>query len=133
MTHWAGHYIGTPWRYGSQGPDAYDCWNFIREIQLTRFGVDVPVIEYTDQRDVSHQLQHNTELDRWAQVESPIEGDIVMMARAKIPAHVGVWIKANGDEGVLHCVKGSGVVFTRRSGLRTSGWGQLKYYRLKNG
>lgn len=132
MSHWATGYIGISWEYGAQGPDSYDCWNFVRHVQKTRFSIDVPVILYTDQRDVSHQLQHNAELDRWTQTDSPIEGDIVMMARAKIPAHVGVWIKANGHEGILHCLQHVGVVFTRENAIRSHGWGQLKFYRRKD-
>lgn len=90
------------------------------------------MIEYADQRDVARQLQHNAELDHWAQVEMPTEGDIVMMARAKIPAHVGIWVAANNDQGILHCLQGSGVIFTKESAIRSSGWGQLKYYRRKD-
>lgn len=130
--HWAGPYIGKGWRYGGQGPDEFDCWNFVREVQRARFGIEVPIIEYEqDQRDVSNHLQHNPELEKWTPVESPREGDIVMMARAKIPAHVGVWIIANGRAGILHCVKGIGVVFTQAAMVRSSGWGNLRYYRRK--
>lgn len=131
MNHWATGYVGIPWAYGAQGPDCYDCWNFVREVQIKHFGIDVPVILYADQRDVSNQLQHNPELDNWVHVNAPAEGDIVMMARAKIPAHVGVWIAANETQGVLHCLKGIGVVFTRQNMIQSSGWGQLKYYRRK--
>lgn len=132
MSHWATPYVGKRWAYGGLGPDEYDCWNFVREVQKKRFSVDVPVITYTDQRDVFHHLQHNPELDRWRQVTSPIEGDIVMMARAKIPAHVGIWISANGKEGILHCLQGAGVVFTPSNMISSSGWGLLKYYRRKD-
>jgi len=132
IMHWASEYIGIQWEYGARGPDSYDCWNFVREVQSKKFNVDVPIIEYVDQRDVFYQLQHNAELDRWKQVESPIEGDIVMMARAKIPAHVGIWINANNDEGILHCLQGSGVVFMRQNSIRSNGWGQLKFYRRKD-
>ncbi len=131
MNHWAIDYIGVPWRYGAQGPDAFDCWNFVREVQRKQFGVHVPIIMYADQREVSNHLQQNPELNNWLQVDSPVEGDIVMMARAKIPAHVGVWVKANASEGVLHCVQGIGVVFTSMGMVRSSGWGSLKYYRRK--
>lgn len=131
MNHWAVPYIGIPWVYGAQGPEAYDCWNFIRKIQLDHFGIDVPVVEYSDQREVSAHLLHNPELDRWTLVDAPQEGDIVMMARAKIPAHVGIWITANSRAGVLHCLEGMGVVFTASNMIRNSGWGSLKYYRRK--
>lgn len=132
MNHWATKYIGIPWKFGGQGPDTYDCWNFVREVQGTHFNIEVPIITYDDQRDVFHHLQHNAELDHWTQMETPIEGDIIMMARAKIPAHVGVWVKSNVQEGVLHCLQGIGVVFTAQQAIRSSGWGQLKFYRRKD-
>jgi cell wall-associated NlpC family hydrolase len=131
MTHWATQYIGLSWEYGGQGPEAYDCWNFVRKIQRDHFGVEVPIIVIEDQRQASHEMQANSELDNWQSVDVPQEGDIVMMARAKIPAHIGVCVRANNQIGVLHCIQKSGVVFTAMSMLSSNGWGSLKYYRHK--
>lgn len=132
MSHWATRYIGKSWCYGAQGPDAYDCWNFVCEVQRTEYGINMPLIDYgQDQRLASFHMRENPELHNWNKIESPIEGDIVMMARAKIPAHIGVWIVANGKQGILHCLQGVGVVFQQASMITISGWGSLQYYRRK--
>lgn len=132
MTHWALKYIGTPWEYGANGPDKFDCWNFVREVQRVHYGINMPEIDYKqDQRLASAHMRTHPELENWTQEPIAQDGDIVMMARARYPAHVGVWTTANGKPGVLHCLEGAGVVFQQAAIISSHGWGLLKFYRRK--
>lgn len=132
MTHWATAFIGLPWRYGAQGPDEFDCWGFFRHVQSTQFNIDAPLISYEqDWRDSAKQLDDHAERDNWIQVQQPQEGDAVLMGRSRLPVHIGIWIEANGTQGVLHCLERVGVHFTPARSLRAEGWGHLSYYRHK--
>lgn len=130
MSHWALHYIGLPWEYGSEGPDSFDCWGFIRTVQRDRFGVYMPAIpapsSWAEARDM---INNNAERSNWEQVDAPSEGDLVLMARNRRPVHIGVLILANGILGVLHCMQPNGVVFNSLPSLKSCGWGALTYYR----
>jgi len=130
MNHWAINYIGKPWEYGAQGPDTFDCWGFTRFVQFEHFNIELPFISVPkDWMESKYEIEHNAERALWVKVETPIEGDIVLMARNKVPVHIGITIFANNKLGVLHCAQGCGVVFQDPIGLRSAGWGGLTYYR----
>lgn len=128
--HWAFNYLGRPWVNGAQGPDSFDCWGFFRFIQLHHFGLDLQVIniDADNYRDVAKEMGASSERNDWIKQNVPQEGYAVLMAHAKYPSHVGVWLDADGG-GVLHCVRGAGVVFSTLSSLRNSGWGRVEYYK----
>jgi cell wall-associated NlpC family hydrolase len=130
MTHWAERYIGIPWVNGATGPDEFDCWGFVRHVQRERFGRELPPIKVDADsiRDVARAFGSHDERASWMQVERPIEGDCVLMAHAKYPSHVGLWVEVDGG-GVLHCIRGPGVVFNSLSALRHFGWGRIDIYR----
>ena len=127
--HWANEYIGIPWRNGAQGPDAFDCWAFVRHIQCEHYGVVVPPINV----DASHlkavmvSFSRHPELVNWERIAAPEEGCCVLLANGRYPAHVGVWVAG----ALLHCQQPVGVVYHDLLTLRNSGWGQLQYYRHK--
>lgn len=132
--HWATPLIGRPWEYGAQGPDAFDCWHFVRWVQREHFGIEMPTVEVPRSWEEAHrQIESHQERAKWQKVDgNPQEGDVVLMARNRIPVHIGVAINANGKSGVLHCVQNSGVVFQDPPGLRSAGWGSLTYFRRKH-
>ena len=130
MSHWAADYIGLPWEYGKEGPEAFDCWGFVRAVQRDRFGVDMPAVPAPESWAHAHALiEQHDERRNWERVREPREGDLVLMARNRLPVHIGVLIGANGKLGVLHCVQPSGVVFNTVQSLASCGWGALTYYR----
>lgn len=135
MSHWALPYIGLPWVYGAAGPDAFDCWGFVRYVQEKHFAVHMPVIPHegnpSNWREAADLLANHDERQNWEQVAIPQEGDCVLMARARLPVHIGVWVAANGTAGVLHCLQGQGVLFQAARALPAAGWGHLLYYRHK--
>lgn len=128
--HWAFSYLGTPWVSGGDGSAGYDCYTFMRHIQFAHFGIDMPVIDTSadDYRAVVGAMRQHDEKSNWIHVQDPEEGDCVLMAHAKYPSHAGVYLAADGG-GVLHCVRGEGVVFSSCHALYKAGWGRLEYYR----
>lgn len=128
--HWAFRYIGRPWEKGAQGPNSFDCWGFVRHINREHFGVEVPIIDTDadDLRAVIKSMTGDSERSNWLSVTQPKEGDAVLMAHCKYPSHVGIWLDVDGG-GVLHCIRGEGVVFSSISSLKICGWGRVEYYR----
>lgn len=123
--HWATDYIGLPWV-----AEKRDCWAFFRAIQADHYGIVVPVIDVDamDLHAVARAFRDHDERASWAEVSEPQDGDAVLMAHARYPSHVGVWIDVDGGR-VLHCQQGAGVVCSSREALRLSGWGRVSFYR----
>ena len=121
-------YIGIPWEAGAQGPEAYDCMAFFRAVQGAHFCIEVPAIiapDYDDPEVLVALLRDHDERARWLRIDSPRHGDAVLIHK---PMHIGTWLAIDGG-GVLHCVRGAGVVFTADSAWRCSGFGRREYYR----
>ena len=135
MSHWANDYIGIPWEKGAQGPDSYDCWAFVRMVQERHFGRVLPAI-YVDAlnlREVTRNFKQHAEREHWAllsESEPRQDGDAVLMAHSSSPSHVGVFLTNDGG-GVLHCVRGIGVIYSNMVNLHNAGWGHLEFYRYK--
>lgn len=124
---WA-DYIGIPWEAGAQGPDTFDCMAFFRHLQGRHFGIEVPSViapDYEDPNALADLMQHHEERQKWARIDKPEHGCAVLVHR---PMHIGTWIDVDGG-GVIHCVKGIGVIFTNDSSWQLSGFGRREYYR----
>lgn len=122
-------YIGRPWQ--EDGDNALDCMAFVREIQARHFGVEMPAVtipDYDDKRNIVALINGHAENENWQQVDKPQHGDAVLV---RSPSHYGVWIDEDGG-GVLHCVKGVGVVFTKDSAWAWSGFGRRQYMRHRS-
>jgi hypothetical protein len=123
MTHWAAAYVGRPW----DGQHNH-CWAFCRLVWRERFGLDVPEmpIDGADPRLIRRAFAGAPERGRWQRVDTPTEGDAVLMAQGARACHVGIWI----DPGaVLHAVAGPGAVCTPRARLRDMGYRIVGHYR----
>jgi len=125
MSHWAINYIGEPWIAGE-----HDCYAFARRVWREQFGMEVPLVDFdaTSALACQRALAKQPERANWQPVETPREGDAVLISKGKRPSHVGVWISANGG-AVLHCAQGVGVICQGLASLNTSGWHVLGYYR----
>lgn len=108
---WIAQYLGLQWKEGSYGPYKYDCWNFFRHIMRNHFGIDICSLKLKERR-------------RWREVSKPKDGDAVICK----PLHIGTYLSHSGG-GVLHCVKGSGVIFTRMSNWSISGFNTPRFFR----
>lgn len=132
MNHFANKYIGLPWVAGAQGPDSFDCWGFARYVLKAEYGHDVPQVTTNPDnlRDVLHAFKHDLAFQAFYEVPEPQDGDVVLMRQAKNPVHAGIWLDVDGG-GVLHCVRGNGVVFQDVPSLNLCGWFLHSYYRVK--
>ena len=95
-------------------------------IQREHFGIDVPIViapDYDDTTALVNLLKTHNEHARWLPTHAPQHGDLVIVHK---PFHVGVWLDVDGG-GVLHCVRGAGVVFTHNSSWQMSGFGRREY------
>lgn len=126
---WASQYIGLPWEAGAQGPDSFDCWGFFRMVQKKHFGIEVPLVlapDYDDPTVLVNLFRTHEENHRWSNVDRPAHGDAVIIHK---PFHIGMWLNVDGG-GVLHCVRGIGVIFTHEAAWRLSGFGRREYRRF---
>lgn len=122
------HYIGMPWEEGATGPGSWDCMAFAAHLQRVHFGVEMPSVtipDYDDKRALVLLNATHLERENWRQVDRPRHGDMVCI---RSPLHYGTWIDYQGG-GVLHCVRGVGVVFTASSAWAISGFGRRQYLR----
>lgn len=130
VTVWEQRYLGRPWVRGARGPEAFDCWGLVRAVQAEIYGRVCPDVDIDglDVAAVARAFQHHPERARWRAVEDAAEGDCVLMAHARYPSHVGVWLDVDGG-GVLHCLRHAGVVFSSLQSLRHERWGRIEFYR----
>ena len=128
MNHWAEQYIGLPWESGAQGPEAFDCWAFLRHVQQHHFGRHLPVVQ-VDELTLGglRVLLSDGLLKGWERTESPREGDGVLMPRAN-EIHVGLWVDIDGGR-ILHCAEGFGVVAQPVRAIVNDGWTRFEYWR----
>lgn len=123
MSHWAQGYIGKPWRVAADGPDAFDCWGLVVDIQRQLYGRHLKTIyvEPENLRSLIKTIQQHPIRQHWHPTDCPQEGDVVLLRQSRHPVHVGVWLGVDSG-GVLHCARESGVVFQDKHSLLLSGW-----------
>ncbi len=121
--HWAAQYIGTPYSETGEGPESFYCWSFFRHIEKQHFSRELPSIPNEDHLlAVAKSFRDRGERKDWVLTDDPKDGDGVLMRQARYPTHCGVWLDIDGCAGVLHCVRGNGVVFQRMDDLTATGW-----------
>ncbi len=136
MMHWAAQYIlhdpPIAWRKDGEGPQDYNCWSFFRMIQKKHFSREVPIVRVDADDDAKVKVAFaDREMYRgWRPVDIPREGDAVLFHGGLEENHIGVWLDADMG-GVLHCMRKSGVVFTRKEAVRRMGWGRVVFYRYE--
>lgn len=130
MKHWATDLIGMPYARHGRGPDAYDCLGFFALVQRLHYGVILD-IDTTPENlpSMLAAIHESDERRRWTPVDKPQDGDAVLMARNRVPVHIGTWVIANNTGGVLHCAEPAGVLYQTPQNLRMSGWGRISFYR----
>lgn len=124
--HWATAYIGTPWVAGES-----DCWHFARRVWRERFGIEVPEIGWDGSpQEQLRRFRGAEERRLWMSmpVGHEAEGDAVLMARAREPSHIGIWLDLGG---VLHSVERLGAIYTPRARLRDAGFWICDIYRRR--
>jgi cell wall-associated NlpC family hydrolase len=128
--HWASAYVGLPWAADGEGPGSFHCWALVRHVQRERFDRDLPAIPNPDDLlTIARSFRDHPERRRWNLVETPQEGDCVLMRQARYPVHVGVWLDVDGGR-VLHVVRDKGVVAQSLMSLAAHGWRIEGFYRF---
>jgi cell wall-associated NlpC family hydrolase len=131
--HWAVPLIGKPWEAGQQGPDAFDCWGLLAWVYKQQYSILLPRISVAegDLRSQIKAFRAHPEHRHWQQVDTPKEGDALLLRQSRHPIHVGIWIVTEGEAGVLHALQGAGVVFQTLNSLKLSGWSIEGVYRCQ--
>ena len=131
--HWAVPLIGKPWEAGQQGPDAFDCWGLLVWVYQQQFKITLPhiVVAEGDLRSQVKAFKAHSEHAHWQRVETPKEGDALLLRQSRHPIHVGIWIDTEGEAGVLHALQGVGVVFQTLNSIKLSGWSVEGIYRCQ--
>lgn len=128
--NWAIQLIGLPWENGAQGPDAFDCWGFVRHVYQTQRGEVLPSVAVD--ADLPLAARHAfakgaADATGWVRVDAAErqDFDVVLLTQARHPDHVGIWFGGR----LLHCVRGAGVIYQNDSALRMAGWSVVATYR----
>jgi hypothetical protein len=123
-------YLTCKYEDGGEGPIGYNCWGLLRHVERVHFGRNLPAMIIGDA--IATREVHDDALSSglyWL-IDKPEHGQPVLMRGGNDP-HVGVWLDFDGG-GVLHAMKGYGVVWTLRNRLNSIGFGRMKYYRIRN-
>lgn len=80
--------IGKPYLYASRGPDAYDCYGLVTEIQ-SRMGIEIPDYRRPDNRGLIGDLI-NGQKRLWLECPGPQEGSVVLFKLPLGRIHIGI-------------------------------------------
>ncbi|MBR0882191.1 hypothetical protein ABIF65_003679 [Bradyrhizobium japonicum] len=127
--------IGEPWAWQSR-----NCWDFARHVQRELFGLELPgIVVPSDfsRRWVLTEFGRHPERARWQAVPdgpgglvTAADGALVLMAHARFPAHIGVWLRP--EARVIHCDDKTGVACEAPLALRQMGWKNLTFFEPRS-
>ena len=123
---WVNQYVGRDY------DDVGRCWGLCRLVWGEQFGIAVADIgvDENDRLGVRRAFRDfgaGVSQVKARSIAKPFIGVAVYMTQARLPDHIGIWVDADGA-GILHALKGSGVVCTRPSCLRSAGLSIHSYY-----
>lgn len=123
-------FLGRPYRLGASGPDAYDCYGITRALQAVLFERPMPAFEIpgkSGRMAIAAAIAGHPERLRWAEIEAPVDGAIVTMARHLQGYHLGTWLSEDGGL-IVHAMEGVGVVASRLIELEVEGWRRFRFH-----
>lgn len=122
--------IGIAYSHTGKCPEeGFNCWEFMRYVQMRYYNRRLPFAALDGSQDLLQMHVDCMDKGVYQIVQEPIDGDCALLRSGTRP-HVGVWLQ-NDYGGVLHCMEGAGVVWTRRTELLRYGYGRASYYRVK--
>lgn len=131
IRHWAADYIGKPYVSGASGPHAFDCWGLLRHVYLNRYGIELPLlpgIADASALAISREIDLATHHE-WEETQSPEDGYAVGMSQRIKFHHVGLVIRANGRQMILHALDHFSVIAEPVQRLRLRGFKRIGYFR----
>lgn len=127
--HWAIDLIGLPYKSGAQGPDAFDCWGFVRWVFKTQDGIEMPIINVGDTGNLP-AIRAAAEAGGWHPVgEVPAADRDIALMDGPLGKHVGMVTRANGGLKLLHCVEFAGVALHTFPEAATLGFRNMNFWR----
>ncbi|MDP1673984.1 MAG: NlpC/P60 family protein [Burkholderiales bacterium] len=126
MAHWSERFVGKAYIEGE-----FDCAHFVEQVLREQFGreVNLPKEHAADYR--AQQRQIDAEKAHFAEpVETPREGDAVLIVSRGRAEHLGVYCEIHGIGYVLHNFRAAGRVCLHRiRSLPAQGMALAGYYR----
>jgi len=102
--------IGKPFQRGGRGPNEYDCYGLVREMNR-RAGIIIPdFLDPGTLEKIEHLIEHNSKA--WKKVPMGTVGSTVTMRLRGIGSHVVYMVSR---DRFLHAIEGSNVVVERAS------------------
>lgn len=128
--------IGNRWQANAKGPDAWDCFHLMAHIQEAMAGRhvgDLDMPKHPTWAWMIAAVEGHPARNAWQELPRHPMGlvtaadlSVVLMARRKNAAHVGVWLKP--ESVVIHADQDFGVVCDSLSDLHMKGWQRLRFY-----
>lgn len=123
--HWSQKYIGQPYSEGD-----HDCAGFAVRVQREVFGNPVELPGHASGVRAQTQQIDNLQNDYATPVDTPIDGDAVLMKSRGRFSHIGIYTEINATRYVVHAMKNAGgVVLHRIRELEHQGLELGGYYR----
>lgn len=122
--------VGSPYRLGAAGPDAFDCYGLARHVQQALFGRDMPAFSMpgtAGRTAIAAAIAAHPERGRWREIDRPADGALVTMARNSCGYHLGVWLDEDGGL-ILHALEAVGVVADTVPMLEAVGWRRFRFH-----
>ena len=123
-------FVGIPFQEKGRSRDGVDCWGLVRLIYSEKYGIELPAYTdlYSDTKDriIGGVIDDNLAMS-WVPVDSPQEGDIIVLRLMGQPFHVGMMLHGTM---FIHAENGKGSVVENYKGTR---WQKrvIGFYRLK--
>jgi len=124
--------LGTPYKLNgrsyAEGVDCFSCTKLIQFDCFDRITPDLQIDEDTP-RGYTRAVLKGKDLFQWDQVESPVHGCIVELSHGNTPHHIGTYfdIPEYKIRGLVHSLKGSGIVYDPLMTLNAAGWKRFIY------
>lgn len=91
-------------------------------VELTRGNLDL-----SNHKECAKAVSKRERSGEWREIDLPVSGDVVAMAKGRFLHHVGIYIEI--DSGIcIHAVDGSRVVAHSIQQLKTIGFNQVRFF-----
>lgn len=129
--------LGTPYVLNSKDrSEGLDCWSLTQTLQRELFGRELPdlVIENDSVAGYLKAAVKGELSCGWQSIEEPVHGCIVELTKGQYPHHCGTYIdiKEYRMKGLVHSLKGCGVIFDSWITLKAAGWRRFTYNVPRN-
>jgi hypothetical protein len=123
-------HIGTPYDLGGRKPGSVDCYGSARHLQRVLFGRDMPDFAMPGEAGrtaIAAAITVHPERGRWREIDAPVDGALVTMARNQCGYHLGTWLDEDGGM-IVHAIEDCGVVADTIATLEAVGWRKFRFH-----